>query len=92
MNWLNVLRDVAVIYILLVAGYSALEAMASADGLSVDATVLSAAIFTSAGFAVSGVLAPAPRWPHLVAVLVVAWLVSVAGVAFLEISFIASAR
>ena len=81
MYWINVLRDVALIYILAVAGLLALQAMAGPAGLSSQTTGVSLLVLTSAGFAVSGGLSPQVRWSHLVGVLVVAWLVGLVGLA-----------
>ena len=87
MHWINVLRDVALIYILLVAGFLAVEAMAGPEGLSSGSTVLWLVLLTSAGFAVSGALAGSARWGHLVAVAVVAWLLSMSALILFHISF-----
>lgn len=88
MHWINVLRDVALIYILLVTGFLAVEAMAGGQGLSSGGTVLTLVLLTGAGFAVSGALAGAARWGHLLAVAVVAWLLSLAALVLFDISFV----
>lgn len=88
MHWINVLRDVALLYFLVVVGSLALQAMAGPEGLSVGTTVLSAVVLTSAGFTVSGVLAAKPRLPHLAAVLVVAWLVGLGGLVLFDVGFV----
>jgi hypothetical protein len=81
MYWINVLRDVVLIYILAVAGMLALQSMAGSEGLSSQTTAVSLLVLVSAGFAVSGALSPQARWSHLAGVLVVAWLAGLVGLA-----------
>jgi len=86
-RWLHVLRDVAFLFVLTFLGGLVLGNLGLAGPAHMTEMGLLNIFFSTGAFTISGTLTPNRRWPHLVIVAFICWVLSSVNMLFSYISF-----